>query len=308
MIYETIVIGGGPAAMSAIIYLSRFKRKVAWVFGYSTGGQLQFTEKIENYLGFTNGEARHLLMSFNEQTSSLEGVDKFFGNVLNASTNHEDSTFLLETDMGESLKGKTVLIATGAAPRKLGVKGEEKTGVSYCAICDAPFYVGKEVVVVGGGQSAIENAEILSRTSKKVILIHRKDSFSGSAHELDELLKKDNVHLFLNAKVSSIKGGEKVERITIEKGPNEHSLRTDAVFVSIGNEPSTDFLKGLNNERPQDPFLSPEGYIVTSSLPLGVFAAGDVVKDREKQVIIAAGDGAHAAIQIEKYLQQGGKE
>ena len=178
-----IVIGGGPAAMSAVLYLSQLNRKVAWIFGYGLGGQIQITETIENYLGFQNGMASNLLLGFAKQTENLTGVEKIFGMV--EGLTKKDGIFTATTDLGEKYFSKTALVATGASPKTLGVKGEEDftgRGVSYCAICDAPLYKDKKVLVVGGGQSAFENTEILSRFAKNVILIHRSSNFKAIEH------------------------------------------------------------------------------------------------------------------------------
>ena len=319
MVYDTIIIGGGPAAMSAALYLSRFSRKVAWIFGYGLGGQIQNTESVENYLGFNDKLAPLLIKQFSKQTEELDGVEKVFGFAIDVRKDKGTGLFKAQTDMGEVYKAKTILVASGAEPRKLDVPGEEDfagLGVSYCAICDAPMFQGKTVAIVGGGQTAFEDAQILAKQAEKVILIHRRSEFRATDREVELVKATPNIEFMLDARIAEIKGDTNVERIIVENKNGATEVKVDGVFVAIGQVPRTEFLENLNEEYIQnesEPLLAKifpllkDGYIYTceneSMVIDGLFAAGDVVLHNHKQIAIAVGDGASAAININKYLQ-----
>ena len=322
VVYDTIVIGGGPAAMSAVLYLSRFSRRVAWIFGYGLGGQVQNTESVENYLGFNDKLAPLLIEQFSKQTEDLDGVEKVFGFAKDVRKDSETGLFKVQTDMMEVYKAKTVLVASGAEPRKLDVPGEEDfagRGVSYCAICDAPMFKDKTVAIVGGGQTAFEDAQILAKQAKKVILIHRRSEFRATDREVELAKAVPNIEFMLNARITEIKGDANVEKIVVEDTNGATEIKIDGVFVAIGQVPRTEFLENLNEEYIQsesEPLLTKifpllkDGYIYTceneSMIIDGLFAAGDVVFDNHKQIAVAVGDGASAAININKYLQDKG--
>lgn len=317
VVYDTIVIGGGPAAMSAVLYLSRFSRKVAWIFGHSLGGQIQNTESVDNYLGFNDGLAPLLVEQFAKQTEELDGVEKVFGFASDVQKDLSTELFEVQTDMGEIYNAKTVLVATGAEPRKLEVPGEEDfagRGVSYCAICDAPLFKGKTVAIVGGGQTAFEDAQILAKQAEKVILIHRRSTFRATDREVELVVKAvPNIEFMLDARITEIKGGTKVEKIVVEDRNGITELNVDGVFVAIGQVPKTDFLENLNREYQHRSWdLLVNGYVNiyddNESVAIeGLFAAGDVVLDNHKQIAVAVGDGASAAININKYIQEKGE-
>lgn len=320
IVYDTIVIGGGPAAMSAVLYLSRFSRKVAWIFGYGLGGQVQNTESIENYLGFNDKLAPLLIKQFSKQTEDLDGVEKVFGFAIDVRKDKDAGLFKVQTDMGEIYQAKTVLVASGAEPRKLNVPGEEDfagLGVSYCAICDAPLYKDKTVAIVGGGQTAFEDAQILAKQAEKVILIHRRSEFRATDREVELVKAVPNIEFMLNARITEIKGNTNVEKIIVEGTNGATEVKVDGVFVAIGQVPRTEFLENLNEEYIQsesEPLLTKifpllkDGYIYTceneSMVMDGLFAAGDVVLHNHKQIAVAVGDGASAAININKHIQE----
>lgn len=316
VVYDTIVIGGGPAAMSAVLYLSRFSRKVAWIFGHSLGGQIQNTESVDNYLGFNDGLAPLLIEQFAKQTEELDGVEKVFGFASDVQKDLSTELFEVQTDMGEIYNAKTVLVATGAESRKLEVPGEEDfagRGVSYCAICDAPLFKGKTVAIVGGGQTAFEDAQILAKQAEKVILIHRRSTFRATDIEVELAKAVPNIEFMPDARITEIKGGTKVEKIVVEDRNGITELNVDGVFVAIGQVPKTDFLGNLNREyrhRSWDVLVN--GYVNiyddNESVAIeGLFAAGDVVLENYKQIAVAVGDGASAAITINKYIQEKGE-
>lgn len=323
MVYDTVVIGGGPAAMSAALYLSRFGRKVAWIFGYSLGGQVQNTESVENYLGFNDGLAPLLIERFYKQTDNLDGVEKIFGFAKDVRKDKDTRFFKVQTDMGEVYNAKTILVASGAEPRKLNIPGEEDfagRGVSYCATCDAPLFKDKTVAIVGGGQTAFEDAQILAKQAKKVILIHRRSEFRATDKEVERVKAISNIEFVLNARIIEIKGDTQVEKIVIEDTEHTVERKVDGVFVAVGQVPRTEFLENLNREYLQSDLddvwirafpLLKDGYIYTCDNETmaieGLFAAGDVVLDNHKQIAVAVGDGASAAININKHLQEKGE-
>lgn len=321
-VYDTIVIGGGPAAMSAVLYLSRFSRKVAWIFGYGLGGQIQNTETVENYLGFNDKLAPLLIKQFSKQTEELDGVEKIFGFVKDVQKDKDAGLFKVQTDMMEVYKGKTILVASGAEPRKLNIPGEEDfagLGVNYCAICDASLYKDKTVAIVGGGQTAFEDAQILAKQAEKVILIHRRSEFRATDREVELVKAVPNIEFMLNARITEIKGDTNVEKIIVEGANGTTEVNVNGVFVAIGQVPRTEFLENLNEKYVQSesdsilakifPLLK-DGYVYTCENEAmamdGLFAAGDVVFDNHKQIAVAVGDGASAAININKYLQDKG--
>lgn len=316
VVYDTIVIGGGPAAMSAVLYLSRFSRKVAWIFGHSLGGQIQNTESVDNYLGFNDGLAPLLIEQFAKQTEELDGVEKVFGFASDVQKDLSTELFEVQTDMGEIYNAKTILVATGAESRKLEVPGEEDfagRGVSYCAICDAPLFKGKTVAIVGGGQTAFEDAQILAKQAEKVILIHRRSTFRATDIEVELAKAVPNIEFMPDARITEIKGGTKVEKIVVEDRNGITELNVDGVFVAIGQVPKTDFLENLNREYQHRSWdLLVNGYVNiyddNESVAIeGLFAAGDVVLENYKQIAVAVGDGASAAVNINKYIQEKGE-
>lgn len=309
--YETLVIGGGPAAMSAVLYLSRYSRKVGWIYGYDFGGQLANTEVVDNYLGYQDQLALGLIDNFVKQTEDLDGIDPIPGFAVDVIQN-KNLTFSAQTDLGETFEAKTILVATGSTPKKLGVSGEEELsgrGVSYCATCDAPLYKDKVVAIVGGGQTALEDAQILAKQAKKVYLIHRRNEFRAIGLDVENARSVENIEFIVPATIEKINGSKFVESITINAQEGEKELAVDGVFVAVGQTPQTGFLKSI--ERYNDsilwssPFLV-EDYIKTSNKNLSevpnLYAAGDVVFGEDKQVAVAVGSGASAAIRINEKL------
>ena len=268
-----------------------------------------------------------LIEQFSKQTEELDGVEKVFGFAQDVRKDEVMGFFKVRTDMEEVYKARTVLVASGAEPRKLNVPGEEDfagRGVSYCAICDAPLFQGKIVAIVGGGQTAFEDAQILAKQAEKVILIHRRSEFRATDREVELVKAIPNIEFMLNARITEIKGNTTVERIVVEDARDEVDdtieCKVDGVFVAVGQIPRTEFLENLNREYLQSgvdriwteifPLLK-DGYIdvcenETMAID-GLFAAGDVVLDNHKQIAVAVGDGASAAININKYLQDKGE-
>ncbi len=300
-VYDVVIIGGGPAGLSAGLYASRSRLRTLLIEKDRTGGQVNTTEDLENYPGIMDGiKASQLMERMTEQAKNF-GTAFIKDKVTDIIP--EGNIKVVKGEKGD-YRGKTVIIATGATPRMLGVKGEKEftgKGVSYCATCDADFFVDLDVAVVGGGDSAIEEALYLTKFAEKVYVIHRRDRLRATG-SLQERAKRNNkIHFILNTVVSEIKGDGIVEKITIrnKKTGEEKDLKIDGVFIFVGTQPISDFVKDVIK-------TDDEGYIITDEFMMtsmeGVFAAGDVRKKFLRQVITAAAEGAIAATAAEKYI------
>jgi thioredoxin reductase (NADPH) len=304
MRYDLIVVGGGPAGLTAGLYGARGGLKTLILEKAMPGGQAARTELIENYPGYPQGVGgMELMMSFIEQATRF-GMELKTEEV--KSVNFCNREKILETDNG-SYSAPAVIIATGARPRFLNVPGEQEfhgRGVSYCATCDGAFFREKKVVVVGGGDSALEEALFLTKYAREVVLVHRRDKFRAAKILQERGQKNPKLRFILNTMIEQINGGAKgVEQVTlrnVQTGEVQEEP-TDGVFVFVGNMPNTQFLTGVIE-------LTPEGYIktgntLTTSVP-GVFAAGDVREKFLRQVSTAVGDGAEAAMAAERYISE----
>ena len=299
-IYDTIIIGGGPAGYSAALYAARAGLKTLVLERFSAGGQAAITDIIENYPGFDEGIGGFELSMRMQKGAEAAGALTEYREVI--SLDGSDSIKKIQTNSGELL-AKTVIIATGADPRKLGLAREDELvgrGVHYCAHCDGRFYRGREVAVVGGGNTAVEDALYLANIAKKVYLIHRRDEFRATKVYLEPLFAKENVEILTSSQVTDILGDGDFGglRVMDMKSGAEREIFVDALFVSVGRAPATAFLG--------DALELDGGYIVAdesteTSLP-GVFAAGDVRTKELRQVITAAADGAVAAEMAAKYI------
>lgn len=299
--YDLIIIGAGPAGLTAALYASRAGLKTLVLEKGIIGGQIATTPVIENWPG-------------TEQISGIELMEAFAKHAKKFGTeikeNHEVLGF--EEDKNEKIvitrkgnfKAKAIIISTGAREKKLGVKGEDEfkgRGVSYCAVCDAPFYRDKIVAVIGGGNSALEEANYLSNFAKKVFIIHRRSSFRAEKAVEEKVRKNNKIELILDTIVEEILGENKVTGIKIKnlKTNEVKILEVDGVFIYIGMQPNSEFVKGKVE-------LDSAGYIKINekgeTSVKGVFAAGDVTSSLVKQVITSAAEGARAAIFAEKYI------
>jgi len=303
MIYDLAIVGGGAAGLTAAIYARRKELKTV-VISVDIGGQANFASFIENYPGFDNIKGMELMVKFYEKAKKLN--TEFILDEVKKIEKKKDF-FELELTKGK-VKSKAVILAIGKKPRKLDVKGEEEffgKGVSTCAICDGPFYKNKIVAVVGGGNSAIDAALYLSKIAKKVYLIHRRNVFVADEASINELKKQKNVEFVLNAVVKEIKGDKQVNSIVVELVEQEKKQKeifVDGVFVEIGFEAKTEWLKGFVE-------LDERGQIIIDSLcktsKEGVFAAGDCTYTPFKQIVISAAQGAIAALSAYQYLTKG---
>lgn len=301
---DVLIIGGGPAGLSAAIYTSRAKLFTVILDEGPIGGQVLTTFQVLNYPG-TNGAVRGMDLIDNMKKQALDfgaQIDDLM-EITNIDLNGEEKHIV-----GEEIDyyARSVIIATGAEPRKLPAVGEKEfrgRGVHYCATCDGALYQDANVIVVGGGNSAAEEAVFLTRYAKKVTLIHQRDQLQATKAAQDEVFKNENIQIVWNSEVRKITGENFVSGVEIEniKTKSVQEIPTDGVFVYIGLSPKTGFLKGqiITNEF---------GYIKTdedlkTNLP-GVFAAGDVREKKIRQIATATGDGVVAGITVERYLNR----
>ena len=300
---DLAIIGSGPAGYTAGIYASRASLKPVLFEGLESGGQLMLTTDVENYPGFDSGiMGPDLMQIFKKQAER-------FGTEIKTETINSikkiDGGFSLESAK-DSYEFKSVIISSGASAKWLDIKGEKELqghGVSACATCDGFFFKDKEVIVVGGGDSAMEEALFLTKFAKKVYIVHRRDSFRASKIMQDRALDNDEIEVLWNKEVTEIHGSESVESVSLAdtKDGSSSEVNIDGVFMAIGHTPNVDFLDGLVE-------LDEKGYVKTgfttetsTSVP-GVFAAGDVADSIYRQAVTAAGTGCQAAIDAERWL------
>lgn len=301
-IYDMIIIGGGPAGYTAALYASRAGLSTLLIEKLSAGGQMALTGDIENYPGFDEGIDGLTLGIKMQQGAERFGAKTEYAEVTSVDFSKEIKE--VKTDYGTYF-AKTVVVSSGANPRELGVKGEEELisrGVHYCAHCDGRFYKNKTVVVVGGGNSAVQDALYLSRLAQKVYLVHRRDELRATKLYYDQLLKAENVELVWNGVVEEFMSDGRLNGIKIKNLKTEdlRLISCDGVFVSIGRKPATEFLGNAVE-------LDNNGYIIadesTKTDVQGVYAVGDVRTKALRQVVTAVADGAVAVHYAEEYLR-----
>ena len=302
-VYDMIVVGGGPGGYTAALYAARAGRSVMILEKLSAGGQMALTAHIDNYPGFPEG-----VDGFELGQSMRAGAERFGAETVLAEVRAVDlkaSPKHLQTSEGD-FYAKTVVIATGANPRTLGVAGEQELtnrGVSYCAHCDGMFYRGKTVVVVGGGNSATADALILSRIAKKVYMVHRRDTLRATKVYHQPLMQAENVEFVWNSTVTELLHGEKLTgvKVTDVHSGQERLIDCDGLFVSVGRAPATALVKDQLT-------LDAGGYIAADESTVtqipGVFAVGDVRSKVLRQIVTAVADGAMAAHYADEYLAE----
>ena len=302
MLYDTVVIGGGPAGITAAIYTARKGLKIA-VLTKDIGGQVAKSSVIENYTGYSEITGVDLSKRFKEHLDEF----KFeFKETEVTTIKKSEKMFTVESQAG-SFEAKTVIVATGAHPRLLKVPGEEEftgRGVTYCATCDAPLFNGKEVAVVGGGNSGLEAAIQLFNFSPKIYLMHRHEKLKGDQVLVDQVEKSEKVTVMSETEITEIRGGQFVELVKVRQAGAEKELKVGGVFVNIGLTPETGLVKGLVE-------MNEAGEIkvdfCNNTDVVGLFAAGDCTCVPHKQIIVAGGEGCKAALSAAKYLNMAGE-
>ncbi len=301
--FDVIVIGAGSAGMSAAIYLQRSNIKVVMLESSAPGGQINKTAKVENYPGAEMIDGPELAIRMFQQTQNL-GIEYRYGEVLEIKK--EDDICIVKTDV-EELRSRAIIIATGRKPKRLGIENEERlsgSGISWCAICDGPFYRNKDVVVVGGGNSALEESVYLAEFCNKITLIHRSNKFTGDKVAQDKVLSHSKIITKFNTEL--IKYNEqnnKLESVTVINNitKEEEHIKCSGVFIYIGYEPITTFTKGLN-------ITDAYGYIIVDdnqrTAVNHIYACGDVIKKELYQIVTATSEGAKAAMSAIKDLSK----
>ena len=302
-INNVIIIGSGPAGYTAAIYAARANLKPILVSGFQPGGQLTITTDVENYPGYEDPIQGPWLMEQMQKQAAHVGTEIINSQVIEVFLNEKIKK--LNLDNGTTLNTKTVIISTGAQARWLGLKNEAKFqghGLSACATCDGFFFKDKEVAVIGGGNSAAEEALFLTKFATKVYLVHRRDKLRAEKILQDRLKQNSKIEFIWNSEVTKFNGNDDLESIDLlNKQENKISnLKIDGVFIAIGHDPATQLFKGQLK-------MDDGGYIITdpdstkTSIE-GVFAAGDVKDKIYRQAVTAAGMGCMAALEVEKYL------
>ena len=302
---DVVIIGSGPAGYTAAIYLSRAGYNPLMIAGaISPGGQLVNTTEVENYPGFPDGILGPDLMDAMQKQAEKFGTEIMWDDVVDVDFSYETKSMTCAT--GDVVKARSVVVTTGSQVRKLGVPGEEEysgRGVSYCATCDGFFFKDQPIVVIGGGDSALEEADFLSRFGSSVTIIHRRDAFRASKIMIDRAIANPNISFAFNSVVDKVIGDDQgasaiVVHDTKTNKPRE--LPANGVFIAIGYTPSTAFLKG-SVRCDERGYIQVDGATTRTSVD-GVFAAGDVVDSVYRQAISAAGMGCRAALDAQNYL------
>lgn len=326
-IRKVIIIGSGPAGYTAAVYAARAKLEPLMFAGEKSGGQLMLTTEVENFPGFVKGINGPELMTNMQQQAERFGTEVVYRNVNRVDfSDPEVKKVYVSTRAGEEeYQAKSIIISTGAQSITLGLPGEEKLygrGVSTCAVCDAAFFKDKTTFVVGGGDSAMEDAMALTKFAQSVTIIHRRDAFRASKIMQERVLQHPKISVLWNSSVVEVIGDQKLTHVKIVTDGKEQTLPADGVFLAIGHRPMTSLFEGIIT-------LDPHGYVVTRQSASekgvelaqqslqnglvqfpsmtsvdGVFAAGDVVDVRYKQAITAAGQGCAAALDVERWLER----
>ncbi|MAH06887.1 thioredoxin-disulfide reductase [Candidatus Pacearchaeota archaeon] len=304
-IYDVVIVGGGPAGYTAGIYTSRGGLRTLVLTGPLPGGQLVNTTEVENYPGFAKGIlGPNLMTEMKDQTKRVgaEVVDKQVVDV-----DFSKRPFVVKTRK-DSFSGKSVIIATGANPRKLGVKGELEysgKGVSYCALCDGPFFKDKVLVIVGGGDAAMEEANFLTKFASRVHLVHRRDEFRASKVMQDKVFANKKIEVHWNTELEEVKGDKMIGSVVLKNNKSGESseMEVGGVFISVGHVPNTSLFEGKVELDKQGYLVLKEGMMTSVD---GVYAAGDVHDHKYKQAVTAAAFGCMAAIEAERGLGEKG--
>ncbi|HLA51024.1 MAG TPA: thioredoxin-disulfide reductase [Thermodesulfobacteriota bacterium] len=300
--YDVIIIGGGPAGLTAGIYAQRARLKTLLLEKEMVGGQIAVSDVIENYPGFPSISGADLMEKFEGHAKGL-GLEIRMTDVI--AVEDMGKEVIVKTSEGD-LTARTVIVATGAKPRKLGISGEKEftgKGVSYCATCDGPFFKGQRVLVIGGGDTAVKEAVYLSRIAGKVYIVHRRDQLRAEKIIQEKALSIPNIEMLWSHVLKEIKGKKGVEKVVLQnlKDNSLKEIDAEGVFIFTGINPTTDF---VDVEKDKSGFIK-TGQDMQTSVK-GIFAAGDCRTTPLKQVSTAVGDGAIAAFMAEKYIEEMG--
>jgi len=303
-VYDLIIIGAGPAGLTAAIYAQRARLNTVVLEKLTPGGQILLSEKIENYPGFPEViSAQKLMKQVQKQAENLGTKLKYEEA---RSIVLEDKKKIIHTSGGKKYKTLAVIIATGAQTRRLGIEREKEfigRGISYCATCDAPFFRNQQVAVVGGGNMALQEALYLSKFAEKIYLVHRRGMLRGEKILQERITKNPKIEIIWRSVVDQIYGGEKIKGVKLKnlKTKKTHNLPCSGLFIFVGLKPNTEFVQNILE-------LDEKGFIKTGenleSSRGGIFACGDVRKNLLKQVIVACGEGALATHMAEKYINE----
>jgi len=301
--YDVIIIGAGPAGYTAGIYCSRARHNTLLISGILPGGQLMNTTDVENYPGFSDGIMGPDLMTTMRKQTEKMGTKIVDDEVTSVDFKNQPLKVITAT---EEFETRTVIVCTGANPRKIGLDGEQTfvgKGVSYCATCDGAFFKDQELIVVGGGDSAMEEATFLTKFASTVHIVHRREEFRASKIMQERALSNQKIKVHLNCTVKDIQGDQKFQKVILNntKTNEDEVLEAGGLFVAIGHEPNSKMFQGQLE-------LDDNGYVIlknnTETSVSGVFCAGDVHDHRYRQAVTAAGFGCMSAIDVDKYLSE----
>ena len=300
---DVLIIGSGPAGLSAALYAKRANLDVLVVEKEYLGtGQIAQSNKVDNYLGLVGESGYDLGERFREDALKF-GVEFYEAEAVEIK--QKNSAWLTKFENGEEIESRTIIFAAGASHRKLQIKGEEELigkGVSFCALCDGVFYQNKTVAVIGGGDTALDDAVYLSDIADKVYLIHRREEFRGAQSNVVRVKQKENIELILNTRITKINGEERVEAVTLDNGTK---LAVEAVFIAIGMNPESYLLRDFVD-------LDGDGYVKADETgetkTPGLFVAGDLRAKKLRQVVTAVADGANAAVSAMEYIKKEGMQ
>jgi thioredoxin reductase (NADPH) len=297
LVYDIIIIGSGPAGLSAAVYAARAQLSAVVVEkDYFGTGQIASSEQVDNYLGLPGVSGYELGEKFRAHAENL-GAQFYEGEAVKISRDGE--AYAVDFADGERLEARAIIYAAGTSYRRLEVSGGDLLGVSYCAVCDGMFYKDKAVAVVGGGDTALGDALYLSKIASKVYLIHRRDEFRANKTLIEKVKQAENIELVTEAVVAEVCGEKRVEAVSVKRNGESEKLEVSGVFVAIGSVPNTAVLEGIC-ELSGGYVVADESGITSAS---GIFAAGDVRTKKLRQVVTAVADGACCAISAEEYLR-----
>lgn len=302
-IFDTIIIGGGAAGLTAGIYTSRAKLSTLILNEGAVGGQMVLTEEIANYPGVATTKGYMLANTMKVQAKSFGCKIKSGIKITKYSFN--DKVKIVELEDGRVFKGKSVILTPGGRPRSLNIEGEEQfkgKGISYCATCDGDFFTGKEVVVVGGGNSALEEAVALTSFATKVTIVHQFDHFQAFEHAIQEAQKNSKIEFIMESELRGFYGSDQLEKVTIEHLPTGKitEFKTDGTFIFVGYQPNTESIVELVKLNERNEIVVDDDKKTNVE---GVFAAGDCIVKKYRQVTTAVADGTIAALSTAEYLR-----